>query len=246
MTKTAPEIDATPGSPADNPDTANLVRLGMDQVLKGKISLADLFERVSMPPTPATLVDLTPPPPPSLTQDVLKAIKRLPEVFGKVTPSKPRKLTLAEQQALVEEREVIDQVIAVLEKRKKEGIREALANHLDAVLPEEKRVRKDRKGHWAPWETQDVPVEGTDKKLQRFSSGGKPNLTIANVEKMLADGVIDRKTYLAVTCKPESPRVLDQHKLHQAIQKNPRLLFLFASWSEASAPTTTVKVEKNT
>lgn len=247
---TSPEQTNPVEALAEHPQTAALVKMGISEVMKGKISLADLFQRVAERPAPE-VPDKKPPVPQKLSAEVLDAIKRLPDVFGKTVVTADRALTKEEAKAIVEERSVIDKVMTALKKRKEESIREVLANHADHVLEKGlsekavKTIRKDAKGHYAPWDTQDIPVEGTDLKIQRFSTGGKPNLTIEHIEMLHAEGKIDRKTYLKITKKPDLPRVLDETGMHEAIQKDPKLFFLLASRAEPTLPSTTVKVVKN-
>lgn len=226
---------------ASDPKVQALVKTGIGEVMKGKISLSDLIESV-MTPEPPVVADKKPPVPAPLSEAQIDALKRLPEVYGRTTVKTDRKLTEAELVALVEERDLIDLVLAAIDKRKSESIREALANHLDHLVPEDERdsARKDKRGHLAV--KQEVPVPGTGRKVQRIVSGGKPNLTIQHVEELHAEGAIDRKTYLAITRKPDLPRVLDEDGLHKAIQKDPRLFFLLGSKAEPTTPTTTIKV----
>jgi hypothetical protein len=231
---------------ARDPEATALVKKGIVEILKprAKLTLADLFQTVLSPKT--SVVSKSPPVPQKLSEDVLDAIARLPEVFGKTIVTVDRALTNKELATIVEERQVIDKVMSVLKTRKDDSIREVLANHMDAKIPEDQRegMRTDAKGHFAPWETQEVEVEGTDMKVQRYASGGKPNLTIQAVEDLHEEGLIDRPTYLTITKKPDLPRVLDEDGLHKAIQKNPGLFFLLATKAEAAPPTTTIKVQK--
>lgn len=232
---------------ASDPEATSLVKKGITEILKdgSKITLADLFQTVLSPKT--DVVSKKPPVPQKLSEDALEAIKRLPEVFGGTVVTADRALSKAELKAIVEEREVVDKVLKAITKRKDESIREVLANHLDHQIPEDQRegMRTDAKGHYAPWDTQNVPVDGTDLKVQRSVSGGKPSLTIEAVEDLHEQGLIDRKTYLAITKKPDLPRVLDEEGLHKAIQKNPSLFFLLATKAEAKPPVTTIKVVPN-
>lgn len=226
--------------------SAALVKTGMDLVLKGKTTLSDLFYSITTPDS-VPPIDKTPPVPMKLSEEVLAAIKRLPEVFGKVVVHTDRRLTAPELEAIVQERTTIDLVEKALKKRKEESIREVLANHMDHLVDNdpEHPTRMDRNGHYAPYETQELSVDGTGMKVQRYATGGKPNLTIAHVEALHEAGQIDRPTYLAITKKPEVPRVLDEVGLHRAIQKNPSLFFLLATKAEATLPSTTVKVLKD-
>lgn len=221
-------------------EVRGLVRKAMDQVFSGKTTLADVFGSVAG--VGFAKVERKPlPPVPAITDDQLEALKMLPSLYGQVVPSSPRKLTQPELRALVTERNLIDKILGFVEKRKSESIRETLANHFDATVPKSDEGHPtDAKGHYAV--KQEEPVPGTGLKAQRIVSGGKPSLTIAMLEKALADGVIDRKTYLACTRKPDSPRILDEHAMSQAIKKNPPLLFLLASVAKPTSPTTTIKV----
>lgn len=239
MTTAEDQMAETPFT--EDPKVLALVQQGVEQIQQGKITLSDLFQSVMDKPDPE-VPDKRPEIPRPLTEDQRKALERLPDVYGKVVVTADRKLTKAELQSIVEERVVIDTLLTVLDKRKKDSIREVLSNHLDHLLTEEEAAtaRMDTKGHYAV--KQDVPVEGTGKKVQRSVSGGKPRLTIEHVEELHAQGAIDRKTYLAITKKPDLPRVLDESGLHKAIQKDPRLFFLLGSVAEPTAPTTTIKV----
>lgn len=241
MTSTQESPVTDIASLGEDPKVAGLVKAGMAEVAKGKISLADLFQSVIAKPD-TTVPDKKPPVPPALTEEQKEALKRLPEVYGKVVVTADRSLTAKERAALVEERQTIDTLLAPLKKRKDESIREVLSNDFDNMLSDEEQesARVDAKGHFAV--KQEQPVEGTGLKVQRIVSGGKPNLTIEHVEALHAEGKIDRKTYLAITKKPDLPRVLDESGLHQAIQKDPRLFFLLGSVAEPTTPTTSIKV----
>jgi hypothetical protein len=219
----------------------DLVRQGMRLVSSGKTSLLDLLATTGKV-VDTTQRDLKPPTVPSLTEEELEAIKRLPEVFNRIVVTTVRKLTDSEARAIVVERDTIDLVLKALTPRKEKAIRETIANHLDLLIPTEERkaLPRDKAGHVA--KKQDVAIEGTGKKMQRSVSGGKPNLTIDHIERLHREGRIDRKTYLAITKKPDLPRVMDETGLHKAIQKDPALFFLLAEVAEPTTPTTTIKV----
>jgi hypothetical protein len=227
-------------APADDPKMRELVVQGMRQIDKRKMSLADLFDAIS--PKRAEVVDKTPPAPPALTEAVLDALRRLPDLYGKVVVHSDRKLTKTEAKAIVEERDAINTVLGVLKSRKEESIRDTLANHLDHVLTDEQRqgARTGKRGDYAV--KQEEVIEGTGRKIQRSVAGGKPNLSIQAIERLHAEGLIDRPTYLKITRKPDLPRVIDEAGLHQAIQKDPRLFFLLGSVAEPTVPQTTITV----
>lgn len=221
-----------------------LVRDGIAKVKAGTISLSDLMGTV-VGEGATEVASKKPPVPKALTEAEQKAIERLPKVYGSVIVTADRALTKKEAAALVEERAVVDTVLNVLKKRKEESLREVFANHLDNLLSKDEKqaARKDAKGHYAV--KQEAPVDGTGQKIQRSVSGGKPRLDIAHIEDLYEQGKIDRKTYLAITRKPDNPRVLDEAGLHAAIQKNPALFFLMASVAQPTTPITTIKVVKD-
>lgn len=238
-----------PGDPAvaalaEDAKSLALVRDGIAKVQKGSISLSDLMAAV-VGEGSTEVASKKPPVPKALTDVEQAAIKRLPEVFASVVVTADRALTKKEAAALVEERAIVDTLLAVLKKRKEESLREVFANHLDNLLSDEEKAqaRLDAKGHFAV--KQEAPVDGTGQKIQRSVSGGKPRLDIAHIEDLHREGKIDRKTYLAITRKPDNPRVLDEAGLHAAIQKNPALFFLMASVAQPTTPITTIKVVKD-
>jgi hypothetical protein len=238
-TETQPEVELPL---AENPKALGLVSSGIEQVMSGKITLSDLLASVAEVPD-KEVADKKPPVPPALSEKVLEALKRLPEVYGQVVVTVDRKLTPKELATITEERDLISVVLDPLKKRKDESIREVLANHFDNILTDEQKeaARKDAKGHFAI--KQHVSVEGLGRKVQRSVSGGKPKLSIAHIEALHKAGQIDRKTYLAITKKPDVPRVLDEDGLHKAIQKDPALFFLLGSVAEPTTPTTTIRVD---
>jgi len=180
---------------------------------------------------------------PKISEEALEAIRRLPEVYGKVVPKTDRQLSRQELVDIVTERQIIDTVLKVIKERKDESIRETLANHLDNVYKQPEGSRPpgtDTKGHLAV--KQDVEVEGLGKKVARSVSGGKPYLDIAGVEMLHAQGKIDRKTYLKITKRTEVPRVLDQEGLVKAMKEDPDLGFLLAGVTKHTPTITTITV----
>jgi len=184
---------------------------------------------------------------PTLTKAHTEALARLPEVFGKVRVTEPRRLTDEELTALVEERETIDTLMAVLKKRKEETLRENLANHLDRVAESEGLVNPESAetndaGHYLV--KQDFPVDGTDKKVQAIVSEGRPLVDSARLEELHQQGHISRADYLAITSVPPVARVFDADKARKAILKNPALLNAIAPATRKPKKTLTIKVAK--
>lgn len=240
--------ETSPFEPLVEPETRALATKVATEVASGKIALADVWASLNGHPTvPEVVGERKAPVVRAMTDTERAALQRLPEVYGKVTPTKDRALNATELHDIVEEREVLDVILALCKKRKDESIRETLANHLDHVyeVPEGAEPPPvDEKGHYQI--KHEIPVPGTDKKVQKTVSEPKPFLSMAAVQKAHEDGLLDRKTYLAITKQPEVPRVLDEDGLVKAIKRDPSLLFRLAPLTETPKKTTTIKVAKNT
>lgn len=181
---------------------------------------------------------------PALTDQNRTDLKVLPEIFGQVQVSEPRALTDTEAKALVEERDVIDRLMLVLKKRKDETLRSNLANHLDALAEEAGLVTedtpRDKDGHYIV--KQDVPVEGTGRKIQRIVSEGKASVDSAMLERLHEEGVLSREEYLSLTSPPTVKRNFDPDKARKAVLKDPALLEKIAAAVKAPRKTNTIKV----
>lgn len=222
--------------------TTRLAKIGETKT----ISLVDVWDVLVSGDHSKSRTPAVPPAPSSLSDAQKDALKRLPEVYGKVVPKTVRRLTAVEARAIVEERDVIDTIMGVLKTRKDVSIRETIANHLDMLLEGEytpdqlEEIPLDAKGHYQ--EKQEASIDGSGRKFQKTISDPKPTLGIAAVEKAHKDGIIDRKTYLKITRKPDLPRVLDEDGLIRAMKADPALLFTLAPLTEKAPSTTTIKV----
>lgn len=180
---------------------------------------------------------------PALTEEHREALRLLPEVYARVTPTEPRRLTQAELEALVTEREVLDLIEALVTSRKKNSLREHLANHMDRVaetkgLAAEGSVTDD-KGHY--YVKDEEPVPGTGRKVQKIVSDPKAQVSSAKLLEMYEAGDLTREEYLALTTQPTT-RVFDETKARKAIKKNPGLLTKLAQATVRPDPTVTIKV----
>lgn len=238
-------------------DTAATLRKEIEkrvtaEIKTGNLSITDALAALAEGKGSIVKVDNKPPPVPQITEAQKLALARISNLYGSVKPDTVRLLTDDELVALVNERDTIDEIIGFLGKRKDESIREALANHFDerwrAIVKQAEEegtfvaeVGTDKKGHFTVKQEESAP--GTGRKAERIVSGGKPILTIDGVEKALADGKIDRKTYLSITQKPDIPRVLDAPGLEKAVKKDPNLLFALAEFTTPTNVTTSITVK---
>jgi hypothetical protein len=218
----------------------------MAQVVQGKMTLAEAIAKALGDKHQVAKVKPEVPTVIPITDEHRRALKRIVEVYGKVTPTEPRLLTPSEQQALLVERDTIGEILKLLKDRKEVSLRETIANHLDRVA-EEKRLadedtRKDARGHYAL--KQDEPVPDTDQKFQRILVEPKPEISGAVIQALHEAGKIDRADYLAITRMPLVKRSFDQTKASEAITKDPGLLFRIAAAVTQAPPTTTIKTGK--
>lgn len=226
--------------------TQNLTKIAADIAKRPETSLADILVEAFTPDTASNSTLPSAVKAPELTEAHLSALSALPEVFGKINPTTPRELTAEESKALVEEREVVDLLLTLLTSRKNGTLREHLANHLDRLAEKEGLVEEqaetDSKGHY--FIKQDVPVDGTDRKIQRTVSKPKPVIDSAALQQMHEDGDLTREEFLSLTSIPEVPRVFDEAKARKAIRKNPGLLVKVAQATTRKDPVIAIKIAK--
>ena len=231
-------------------EIGTLVKQAMIQIETGKATFGEVLASVlhgevtREEVTPTALVPI------KITEEHRAALAAIVEQYGQVAPETPRLLTEAEQVALIKERDTIDTILGLLKKRKDESIREALANHLDRLAeieaggPEaaEAKYGKDKHGHYTF--KQDVPVPGTDKKIQGIVGEPKPVVSSTALYEAHERGDLTREEYLAITKVPDVKRVFDEEKARAAIKKNPDLMFKIARATEVPAKTLTIKTAK--
>jgi hypothetical protein len=181
-----------------------------------------------------------------MTPELVNALARVHEVFGRVNPTAVRPLTHEENQLLLTENRTLDLVIKALTDRL-EHTKTIARNHMHALAVARGLGdgEVDQHGHRliaGPSKPYKVSVEGTD--LAWSLQYGSPKVTLdGNVlEQMLADGEIDRETYLSFTVEK---RVFDEDKAMRAIQKSPALLKVLKRMIKRGRPTTSLFVRKN-
>jgi hypothetical protein len=247
MTDTATETPAETGAEiVVTEQIAGLVKGAMLEVERGKATFGEALVAVLGDRLPEAEVTPKPVAPIKITDEHRAALTRIVEQYGLVAPETPRRLTLDEQVAIVEERETIDVILGLLAKRKDTSIREALANHLDRLAeeeaggPEAARARHgvNKDGHYTV--KQDVPVDGTTHKIQGIVGEPKPSISNEALLSAYEKGDLTRAEYLSIT--RESLRVFDESKAREAIKKQPGLLFKIAKTTAKPAKTLTIKV----
>jgi hypothetical protein len=186
------------------------------------------------------------PPKVNITAGLKAALKKLPSVFGVVTPTEHRKLEQDELKRLTEEVVTIETIKTQLGDRL-EAAKEAVRHHLDFLAVEGAadgqellRVAEGvAKGHViiakknAPYK---LHVEGAEDPWEQRYVAGKAAVNGSRIPGLEKDGVITHAEALACT---REVRVFDEDKLAALIRKNPErgvdILRLLTSVSAPSA-----------
>jgi hypothetical protein len=171
-----------------------------------------------------------------LTDEVKRALKRLPDMFNSVEPETRRPLAQAELDLLTLEQSVISTIGAALIARQ-EAIKETIRNHMDAdaeakglAVPADKTdpatgtvivaaTPRDQNGHYLlagpkePYQVQSGPVLWSQER-----SAPTPKASDGELQNAFRDGSVTREEYLAVS---REVRVLDQEKTRAFIRKAP-------------------------
>lgn len=224
--------------------TENTTAAGTDiaQVAPGALALAagarpwtvaDLAEKL-FPGEPARPETVAAPEPAKVTQisDKLKrALRAIPEVYGKVRPTESRKLEAAELKDLTDEAVAIATLQTQLGERAS-AISEIVRHHMDhygaeAGLVDENTLRildGVGKGHCIfarPEEPFEIGVEGYEKRWQQRFVKGKVTVHGDQAAALEADGKITHAEFLAITSLPKT-RGYDEWKMADFIRKSPR------------------------
>jgi hypothetical protein len=256
-------VTETPSTELVGQDVERLVDL-----LLGTDSLEDIllrFAKEELPTeesaTPTAVVV------PALSEPQRTALARLPEVYGKVAPSRPRPLTQPELVALHEERRLLAVIGDLVEQRKSAGIREVVASHLDKVAERDGRARpepevefvggephvvaeatpRDAAGHYLL--DGEAPVPGTGEKFTRELRGGGLEFSSRALHAALKAGDITRAQYNALTVQPvlpPPPREFDEATARRSIAADPSLALALARYGTVpKKKTSAINVRKD-
>lgn len=220
-----------------------IVRLVAAKVNDGSISFSDLLKTIT-PKVEPPAIPKAPPTVAVITHNQRVAIERLPEVFGKVVPTEARALQPVEVTALVEEKEVLDQLKRLVEDRH-EGMRTTVFNHLDLEAEQAGMTTTaavDKRGHYV-LSGQALGAPGTGKKFTREVREGA---CILNTDTL--KGLIDRpdldftnEDYLEMTTQT---RLVDEHKVMLALKRKPSLINVIRVATERAAPVASLYLRK--
>lgn len=226
-------------------------------LVKGSFELSVVAAKISEPAPPdgsepqRAFPKLPDPFEPSVSQR--EALRVVHKAFGTTHLERRRPLGDQERTALATEEGILDEVIKAATKRRDE-IKEMVRVHIDvtAELMDQavpraqldpagvitaEATQRDLKGHYllaAPEQPWPVTVPGFKKGWQQTYTSGSVSLSGALLAKLLGDGLITRKEYLACT---REVRALDEARLNEFIRRDPvRGLGILKAITERSAP----------
>jgi hypothetical protein len=239
---TTTETAETPSTELDR-----LVSAAVEKVESGTLTMAALLKALSPNPVePAA--PAKPPMAAVITDEERKALARVVEVFGKVVPTERRALQPTEVDALVEEKQVLDQIKKMAEKRLADGVRPAVFNHFDTEAeaaegfdPED--TLRDKDGYYV-LDGEATGTGSTGMRFTRETREGAPTLDATALKALAEDPEFegfDHKDYLSMTTQV---RVLDESKVMLALKKNPRLVMAVAQATKPGSKTNSFNLRK--
>lgn len=222
-------------------------RAVVDRINSGALSMADLLKALSPKPTALPAPEHMPVSAVIPDED-RKAIERVLEVFGKVVPTERRVLQPAEVDALIEEKQVLDRLKKMSERRLSEGIRPAIFNHLDVEVeegsPEEAAATdRDKDGHYLR-EGEAVGTGSTGVKYTREIRTSSPTLDIEALKALSEDPDYPDFTHADYLSMTEQVRVVEESKVLLALKKNPNLIHAIAKATRPGSKSASLYLRK--
>lgn len=194
---------------------------------KTPIEAAAAINALAVPKVDTVKAPVTPP----ITKDLKGALRKLPQVYGKVIVSEPTLLDDQQLLDLLQERDVIQEIINPLKKRLEDGIKHTASGHFDKKVEEQygksaSKIKKDQYGHYLVAGEQ--PVEGSDKKFTRELREVSPSYNSTSWRQAYDKGEITAEMYLAMTDDPSDQRPLNPAKAQAYIVDHPEALLALA------------------
>lgn len=246
--------------PPDEAQALERVHTAIAKVTSGEtINFGDLLKLIAPepvePPPPAA-----PPAVPAITEAQRAALTKVVEVFGGVVPETRRTLTTPEVARLIEERLTLDE-IENLAKKRKEGIRTTVCNHLDVKVEEEaaearaagetvELPQRAADGHYI--KAGKVGAPGQPQQFSRETRSGSvsvdPDLLRAladdpALQQALADAGVTftHDDYLAMT---RPVRVIDEARVMLHLRQHPSLVHALKLATKTGQPSAAVSMRK--
>lgn len=209
-----------------------LVGKAVEKINSGALSMSDLLKALAphavaegkpSTPTPTAAV---------ISDDERKALAKVVEVFGQVCPTEKRALLATEQDALIEEKQCLDTVKKMAEKRLTEGIRTIVFNHFDTEAEADEdfdpeQVERDKSGFLLT--DGEAPGTGnTGKKFTREVREGAPTLDVDGLKALADDPDFEEFTHKDFLAMTRQVRVVDENRVMEVLKKKPTLVTAIA------------------
>lgn len=234
---------------SSEPSTTELeatTRAVVDKINSGSLSMADLLKAVAPSPTKVKTPEHMPVSAVIPDED-RKAIERVLEVYGKVVPTERRELQPAEIDALIEEKQVLDRLKKMSERRLTEGVRPAIFNHLDVEAEKadgfDPDSERDKDGHYLLGG--EAPGTGsTGSKYTREVRTASPSLDAEALKALSEDPDYPDFTHADYLAMTEQVRVIEESKVLLALKKNPNLIHAIAKATRPGSKSASLNLRK--
>lgn len=209
-------------------DLERLLSETIEKINQDAISWDDLKALIAQ--DPAALPVPAPSLPAVITPAQRKALERLPEVFGKVSPAEVRAVEPQEITDLLDERQTLATIKGLVEARMTDGIRTIILNHNDKVFERDateeqiKETPKDKEGHYIVGGKHPGTPGENDKQFSVETGKGTVVLDPNALQALAADEDepwFTHKDYIAMTTQT---RVFDEAKVMLLLKKKPNLV----------------------
>ena len=222
---------------------ANALRVLRDEGPVLSKVLAALLDAARVEPAAKTKVA----PKVALTEKITLALKKLPEVFGRVQPDVARELSPGEVVSLDAEKEVLDDIVKAL-KTRSDAIGVIIRHHMAEKARREGKVTEatplDAKGFpiiAAPQQPQQVQVPESDRAWSLEYRQGSVSIDAAELLALYEAEEITREDYLAFT---RETRVFDETKAMRAIAKEPSRMSILRKITKRGRASTSLFVRQ--
>ena len=227
-------------------DLAVLVTQAIEKINSGALSMSDLLKALApnavaegkpSTPTPAAAV---------ISEDERKALVKVVEVFGQVCPTEKRALLAPEVDALIEEKQCLDTVKKMAEKRLKDGIRTIVFNHFDTEVEagedfDAEQAERDKSGFLLT--DGEAPGTGsTGKKFTREVREGAPTLDVDGLKALAEDPEFEDFTHKDFLAMTRQVRIVDENRVMEVLKKKPTLVTVIAQATKPGKKTVSLNL----
>lgn len=216
--------------------TAEVISAALDKLTNTSVTLDDLAT-IFAPKEIAIKSNGKLPVAKPITSDEFKALENLKSVYGKVVPQNIRLLYPDEVGRLSEERQTLDQIQNMVDRRKAD-IRTTILNHFDMTEELTGRVDNntlvDKDGHYLVEDAVEIP--DTEYKFTREIRQSSPGVSPTKLQD-----AVGTEAWEAMTVET---RVFDEHKAILYLREHPELLIKIAESTVPGRTSSSLNIRK--